>query len=547
MENSRRFRRGARKVKEELSFELVDIKTEPDNASSRSSSSDENMFNSNTDMGSIAGKVKRRYTRTRAVQVKPEDIDDNVATRVNVPSIAGENEPIDPVYGETVVPQCRFCLRRVARSNLKIILTKHKSKALAAFRIKIFPGDAYPLACCNCLNLLDIMLDFKEAVAKAKNLLLGERMYLESEGWDDSDCVEAIAKCRTVVEQHKNQVDCIYQEFSKRRSAADSKKDNSTENVELSQMTSTNLVDDVHQIVSAVIDAGETSECMDSIKAEVFSSEPITTLISNSQPEPESEMDFLLDGDVSRFSSSSDSENEDYITQKKTKKRSKRRNDDFEKPVKAPRKNRKSKNNESLSPKPKRTRKSSKEKATPSASSKEHDPRQELCDLCGQRVCPQAAESHKNRHLGIKPYSCPAEGCELTFYSRVNQISHVKRIHSENGVPTYKCDICGRNIRGAIKVINYHKRKHMHTKSHICQFCGKGFTMRQYLKQHVTVVHTEVFPHECKYCGKKFKLKWSMLAHEKNVHEKKNHTTVAVEQQIPTCDVPPQGPGFEYV
>ncbi|XP_055530772.1 zinc finger and SCAN domain-containing protein 12-like isoform X2 [Wyeomyia smithii] len=533
METARRLRRGSRKTKKELSFELVDIKTEPDEASS------DELYGSAE--ASSARKVKKRYTRTRAVQVKSEDIDDFAVTRVNVPSICGENEPIDPVYGETIVPQCRFCLRRVSRGNLKIILTKHKSKALAALRIKIFPGDAYPLACCNCLNLLDIILDFKEAVTKAKNLLLGERTFLESDGWDDSDCVEAIAKCRTVVEQHKNQIDCTYQEFSKRRNESDLKVDNSGQ----LQATVTHLIDDVHQVISTVMEAEESSGCTDSVKTEVYLEEPSIKLVSVCEPQPETVAGFVGDGDqTSNYSPSSNSDDEDYITRRKSDK-TRRTKDEFEEEVKPARKMKKTKNSEANHPKATRAKKFSKEKAT-SSSNKEHDPRQELCDLCGQRVCPQAAESHKNRHLGIKPYSCPAEGCELTFYSRVNQISHVKRIHSENGVPTYKCDICGRNIRGAIKVINYHKRKHMHTKSHICQFCGKGFTMRQYLKQHVTVVHTEVFPHECKYCGKKFKLKWSMLAHEKNVHEKKSQAIVTVEQQMPPCDVPPSV-GFDYV
>ncbi|XP_053688463.1 zinc finger protein 37-like [Sabethes cyaneus] len=503
MENSRRFRRGARKIKDEPSFELVNIKAEPDD-----DSNDDTVDSSLA--SSTAGKAKRRHTRSRAVQVKPEDIDEAATPKLIVPSIPGENEPIDPAHSKTEVPQCRLCLRRVSRANLNIILTKHKSKTLAALKIKIFPNDAYPLACSNCLNLLDIILDFREAVTKAKNLLLSEGTFLESDGWDDSDCVEAIAKCRTVVEQHRNQINCIYQKFIKRENG-----ELETDNAEYVQDNSTHLsLSDDHSIIAAAAEAEESSEYTDSVKPEPIGEHVGMT---NVESEPEFEIDFIDEADESDFSPSSDSNDKDFACEKPATK------------------SKKLKESKVHTPKVKKSNESTKKsKSYPKSKQK-----QELCDLCGQQVFPLAAEAHKNRHLGIKPYSCPAEGCELTFYSRINQTDHVRRIHSANGVPSYKCDICGRTIRGGKSVFNYHKRKHQHSKSHVCQFCGKGFTLRQYLKQHVTVVHTEVFPHECKYCGKKFKLKWSMLAHEKNVHEKKNQTFVTVDQQIPSNDLLP--------
>ncbi|XP_058834133.1 zinc finger protein 62 homolog [Topomyia yanbarensis] len=495
MDTGHRSRRSSRRMKEEPPIDIVDIKLEPleiDDMNNYSS-----LAVGTSQEAKSTGTTKRKYMKSRATQVKPNYYGND---SLNVPSVSGENEPINPVCGEPIVPQCRFCLRRVSRANLKIILPKHKPKALAALKIKVFPGDAYPFACCNCLNLIEIILDFKNTVSKAKYLLLHERMYLESEGWDEADSIDAISKCRTVVEKHKNQIDLIHEENVKRKQSDlkysvvdDFKQLDDSENLQHDEPGKSQHDDlEDHQHGIPII------KCVESLRVETVPDE----LIHQVSEEKDSIM----------HSSGDENEESDYEPSSDSQE------DDVGKVLKK-------------AEKPKQPRTNNKEKRSESA------PRGELCDLCGQRVCAQAAESHKNRHLGIKPYKCPSEGCELTFYSRANQVSHVKRIHDENGVPIHKCDICGRYIRGALKVINYHKRKHEQKKEHVCQFCGKGFTMRQYLKQHVTVVHTEVFPHGCSYCGKKFKLKWSMLAHEKNVHEKKLSAATTQEQQSSNCEL----------
>lgn len=135
-----------------------------------------------------------------------------------------------------------------------------------------------------------------------------------------------------------------------------------------------------------------------------------------------------------------------------------------------------------------------------------------------------------NRHLGVKPYTCPIADCGQTFHSKNNQVSHIKRLHGEKETPTLECNICGQFIRGTIKVLNYHKKRHTQEKKHVCTVCGKGFTMKWYLRQH-SIVHSGEFPHKCQYCGKRFNNKWSMKTHEKNIHEKKSNHPV---EQFPT-------------
>lgn len=146
----------------------------------------------------------------------------------------------------------------------------------------------------------------------------------------------------------------------------------------------------------------------------------------------------------------------------------------------------------------------------------------QLCTLCGKRVCGEAAEAHRNQHLGIKPYRCSTEGCNLEFFGPYHKTRHERRMHGEKGVLTHKCHICGKMIRGPNGALKYHLSLHgTSEKKFVCTICGKGFALQRYLRQH-GMTHSEEFPYACSYCGKRFNNKWSMRTHEKNMHEKRN-------------------------
>ncbi|XP_058834134.1 zinc finger protein 506-like [Topomyia yanbarensis] len=433
-------------------FEAVQIKIEPDKISDCPQSSLDSVE-------AISKPIKRstkgRCLRSRTVPVQPEELIPYDANLMQIPGMSGANKPIAPVCVEDTIPQCRFCLRRVAQPNLQILRPIHKTKAIAALKIKIFLNDAYPMACCNCLNLLDIILDFREAAIKARNLLLNERSYLKGDEWDKLDNVETIANCRAAVERHKNQIGAAYEDFLRRRN---------------------------RRQVHDEIKRPEEQEIVKPIPVQSTDKE-VGSQGSNVIEANNDEDDYVPDSD----SSSEDTEVDRRETKKSKRNSRKNKPLNIPKPIKGP---------------------------------------YELCDICGQRVCTQSAEGHKNRHLGIKPYTCPSVGCGMTFHSRFNQGLHVKRIHPASGIPTQKCDICGKVLRGKPGVLNSHKRQHSITeKSHVCQLCGKAFTLKRYLRQHA-MVHSEEFPHKCSYCGKRFNNKWSMRTHERNMHEKRSHVPV---------------------
>ncbi|XP_065083065.1 zinc finger protein weckle-like [Ochlerotatus camptorhynchus] len=543
---------------------------------------------------------KTNYSRSRATQVNSEDIDAISVRSLDLSNVQAENKPILPIGTEVTIPQCRFCLRRVSRANLKIILTKHKSKAQAAFQIRVFPNDAYPFACSNCLNLIDIFLDFKSSVTKARNLLLNKRMHLENDGWDDPTHIEAFNQCKAAVEQHRMQIEAIYDEQmtrEERRNESvfeskmeqnvaeqeipytnddfdDEQSSETTDKMAIEPAVELELEFDIneakhmlmsHRNINENID--NDSELITTLNADItheahVENENYTTSVDEDYVHlskrrkakvikyyTESEQDYEDDDYTPAETNSSD--DNDYIpetledTSKKPKASSdfeQKTNDDISIPEEL------EANNKGKSPRLSKAKANPRKKESTLNRPPDCKPSSilhVLCDLCGEKMRPETIEGHKNRHLGIKPYICPVDGCEWTFYGRTNMSLHMRRRHPENGVPYQKCDVCGKYIRGNRSIFNQHKKRHfLKEKSYVCPVCGKGFTLDRYLRQH-SIIHTGLFPYECSYCGKKFNNKWSMKTHEKNMHEKKNQTSTGYDLD-PIIDAAASGTNYVH-
>ncbi|EAT37738.1 AAEL010302-PA [Aedes aegypti] len=604
--NSRRCKRSGSAEDALLSF--VEVKEEPNEqlfdyndllqqaevVGKSSESVNKNVSESRTKMPENK-ESKTHYKRSRATQVNSEDIDMLNVRRSDILNTHAENKPIKAIGTESIIPQCRFCLRRVSRENLKIILRKQSTKALAAFQIRVFHHDAYPLACSNCLNMIDIILDYRSAVTKARNLLLDKRMHLENDGWDDPANIECFNQCKSAVEQHRMQIDAIYDEHMAREERRNTqilepKPEFSVENHEtpgqsdnindIQNAPTQNTINDdltvelalesgimeVENVLKAhvadssldsgnLIDAGEVFE----LSAE----NPKTTAPDINPSVNENDVSHHKRRKVKEikvyYSSESDQnvEDEDYNPAESN---SSENDDDDVDYTPAPltskqktfvKSETEQETSEISEPKKRKYRKRSKESRQSKMRTKEKKPRKPrkpresvlnrppdykppsiqpvLCDLCGESVRPETIEGHRNRHLGIKPYNCPIEGCDWTFHGRANLSNHLRRMHPENGVQALKCDVCGKFIRGKPGILNEHKKLHfLKEKSYVCPVCGKGFTLNRYLRQH-SVIHTGLFPYECSYCGKKFNNKWSMKTHEKNMHEKKNQGSTSYD------------------
>ncbi|XP_065083134.1 zinc finger and BTB domain-containing protein 49-like isoform X3 [Ochlerotatus camptorhynchus] len=478
--------RKLKKVKEEIvpgpSFEEVTVKEEPqdvlhqsvefhaeEGTASTSRKRTKAVSSTNTPKSpnkqsnqppKTAVRKKNRYT-----QVIPEDIDLDNMRKFNRLETHGGDKPIDPTGLGEIVPQCRLCLRRVSRENLEIFEGKHQKKARVAFQIRIFPHDAYPFICSNCLNLMDIFIDFKNAVTQAKSLLVNEKAYLETNGWDDPDYIDAFQKCKQVVELHRKQIDSMYEELANppKKEYGDQVDDDKTEEniVENNDMDDPEYESNMEDVSSLsnenphVEDSEQKAEEVESPKMEV------TELLAD------------------------DSMDEDFISESEAE------------------------DDEDYDPGAKKPKIVKMKKSTTPANACEDKPvhankpvvSRQLCDFCGASVRPELVESHRNSHLGLRPYACSVGDCAVRFTSRYNLGQHIIRIHKESKLHT--CNICGKQIRGTLGVLKYHQKRHNDDKKkHICQVCGKGFTMKWYLTQH-SIIHTGEYPHKCKYCGKK--------------------------------------------
>ena len=139
-----------------------------------------------------------------------------------------------------------------------------------------------------------------------------------------------------------------------------------------------------------------------------------------------------------------------------------------------------------------------------------------MCDLCGKEV--NSLASHHKLHHEENPVKCPE--CPKICKTKYHLDDHIKGTHTR--IP---CEHCGlmipirrkeRHIQQAH--VNPEDRKYK------CDHCGKGFTDRQKLNDHINT-HTGERPYICKYCGKGFANHGNQRAHIRQAHlgQKRNY------------------------
>ena len=139
-----------------------------------------------------------------------------------------------------------------------------------------------------------------------------------------------------------------------------------------------------------------------------------------------------------------------------------------------------------------------------------------MCDLCGKEVASLA--THHKVHHQTDEQTC--QECGKICKTKYHLDDHIKGTHSR--VP---CEICGlmipirrkeRHIQQAH--VNPEDRKYK------CDHCGKGFTDRQKLNDHINT-HTGERPYVCKFCGKGFANHGNQRAHIRQAHlgQKRNY------------------------
>ncbi|XP_055601219.1 zinc finger protein 311-like [Uranotaenia lowii] len=397
-----------------------------------------------------------------------------------------EDTPIRNEGSSNLIPQCRLCLRRVPPFFLTLVDANFKGKIRNLFNMKIFLTDGYPFVCGNCSNLTDMFQKFKESVLKAKELLQAEKTGLENDLWYSPEHTAAISTCQDLVNRHKTQIDTYHNDLKNR-----------TQN----QPTEAEATVLEPEFVCSVFDNGSKFKLdspVDSKSDEIGFQHALDSI----KIEPEIDLSDGFEND-NNYEEEHDVKNIKLVVEETS-----------ESQITPRKRGRPKRSGSSL----RSTGKKVSNANNPNQQMQGAKGKHRLCDFCGEQVHAQTIEAHLNQHIGQRPYKCPFESCELSFFGKLLQIRHIRRMHSAKGVETHKCDQCGKTVRGPRQSLRDHQQRHKAEKNHICRVCGKAFTMAWYLTQH-SIIHSEKFPYKCSYCGKEFKFKASMKTHEKNVHE----------------------------
>lgn len=168
------------------------------------------------------------------------------------------------------------------------------------------------------------------------------------------------------------------------------------------------------------------------------------------------------------------------------------------------------------------------------------------CDLCHKVLKSKTSlQHHKKVHKPGK-HVCPI--CSTVFLRRRDITDHMATHSNGDGTNNeednteypFKCDVCPKTYKRSYSLV-LHKKNHQ-PKEHVCSFCGKEFSQRRRLDQHMKV-HDKDFnfdeleqddylsdqAFECSLCPKLFHFQQELSKHVSNVHKSKKSLPVEAQ------------------
>lgn len=310
---------------------------------------------------------------------------------------------------------CRLCLRIQPQSQFREIQVEVELhlKIFQALEVDIQEQDHTTVVCFNCLRLVDIVYRFRMACRRANDILAKKVLQIMPRGsWEDDDTCQALVDCQYIVKDHYSEMEKLYNRCGLENS----------ENFEME-----------YELTSDEEDEDEEDEDEDEeLEDEAEEQEGEKDMDEGDEAMGEYEEDEMIIKDESLsipYIDSADDEN--Y----------------FDKQRIFP---------ESSDSESKRLKSS-----------------HYFCDECGTMVPNTMIEYHQNKHLGVRPYTCPQLNCGVSFYSLKTCQVHEKQVHN---TPLMECEICNTLLKG---IHAYRRHMHSHEENDPrkvpCPICKKLF------------------------------------------------------------------------
>ena len=134
-----------------------------------------------------------------------------------------------------------------------------------------------------------------------------------------------------------------------------------------------------------------------------------------------------------------------------------------------------------------------------------------VCSLCKKEYKKKKnLKEHMMSHSGERPYSC--QDCGKRFRTGRDLRTHCMGVHVKEKVKNHVCNVCGKGF-AVSNYLRIHMSTHSNDRSHCCEICDKGFKTKRCLNIHRTT-HSSEKSFTCDTCGKQFRLRPMLQRHE---------------------------------